>query len=352
MLDSAHMKKDTSYTASVKELPKSQVEITVEIPWETVAPFETIALDKLRAELDLPGFRKGSVPADIARKHIPNHILLSDMAEHAINSVYPAILSEHKLDVIGRPEVAITKLARSNPLAFTVTAAVFPTIKLPNYKKLALEIAAPKAQEVGDSDVERVLGELQQVRAYGHVHSEGDNHEHSEPLPELNDEFAASFGPFKSIDELRVKIKENLLHEAGQAARDKRRVAIMDKIVAETTFEIPDVIIKSETDKMFATIENDLARSGATFDEYLKHINKTKEQLVEEFKPEAEKRGRFQFILNAIARDAAITPTEADIEAEAQKFMNLYPTADHSRTKAYAEMMLTNEKVLALLEGK
>lgn len=345
-------KKDTTYTAHIKELPKSQVEITAEIPWEQIAAFEPIIVDKLRAELEIPGFRKGTVPADIARKHIPEHLLMSDMAESAINVVYPAIISEHKLDIIGRPDVSVTKLARENPLAFTITAAVFPTIKLPDYKKLALQVALPPVQEVGDTDVERVLGELQQVRAYGHVHGEHDNHEHTEALPELNDEFAASFGAFKSMDELRVKIKENLIHEAEQAARDKRRVAIMEKVVGETTFEIPDIIIKSETDKMLATIESDLARSGASFDEYLKHIKKTKDQLIAEFQPEAEKRGRFQFIINAIARDAALAPTEAEVEAEAQKFMQLYPTADHSRTKAYAEMMLTNEKVLALLEGK
>ncbi len=346
------MKKDITYTATVTQLPGSQVQIISEIPWDEVTTFEPAVIDTLRANLDIDGFRKGAVPADVARKHIPEDLVMDALADAAINAAYPAILAEHKLDVIGRPEVSLTKIARGNPLAFTVTAAVFPTIKLPEYKKLALQVASSTPQDVTEADVDRVLGELRQMRAYGHVHGEHDTHEHTEPLPDLDDAFAATFGDFKTIDELRVKVKENLQRDSETAARDKRRVAIMDSIVSSTTFDIPEIIIKSETDKMLATIEGDLARSGATFDQYLEHIKKTKEQVIEEFKPEAEKRGRFQFILNSIARDANIVPTEAEVEAEAQKFMQLYPTADHSRTKAYAEMMLTNEKVLALLEGK
>jgi trigger factor len=111
-------------------------------------------------------------------------------------------------------------------------------------------------------------------------------------------------------------------------------------------------VLKSETDKMLAQIEADVARSGASLDDYLKHIQKTKEELMQEFAPEAEKRARFQLVLNAIARDAKVLPTEAEVEAEAQKYMAMYPTADPNRTRAYADMMLTNDKVLSMLEGK
>jgi trigger factor len=126
----------------------------------------------------------------------------------------------------------------------------------------------------------------------------------------------------------------------------------MEAIIKETSFEVPEIVLKSETDKMIATIEADVARSGASLDDYLAHVKKTKEELIEECKPEAEKRARFQLVLNAISRDAKVLPTEAEVEAEAQKYMAMYPTADPNRTRAYADMMLTNDKVLSMLEGK
>jgi FKBP-type peptidyl-prolyl cis-trans isomerase (trigger factor) len=274
------------------------------------------------------------------------------MAELAINSVYPAILKKYALDVIGRPNVSITKIARGNALGFTIEAAIVPTITLPDYKKIGSLVALDDAKEVLESDVDKVVDDLRQMRAYGHVHGEHDGeHAHDEPLPEADDTFAQSFGNFKTLEEFRAKIKENLLVEADQATKDKRRVTIMENIIKETSFEVPAVILTSETEKMLAQIEADVARSGASLEDYLTHIKKTKEELMTEFAPEAEKRARFQLVLNAIARQTNILPTEEEVEVEAQKYMAMYPGADLNRTKAYADMMLTNEKVLSLLEG-
>jgi len=103
---------------------------------------------------------------------------------------------------------------------------------------------------------------------------------------------------------------------------------------------------------MFAQIETDVTRAGMTMDDYLKHANKTREALLEEFKPESEKRAKFQLIINAIARDANISASEEEVEIEAQKLVQAYPGADLARTRAYADMVLTNEKVFEMLEGK
>jgi FKBP-type peptidyl-prolyl cis-trans isomerase (trigger factor) len=346
------MKNTHPYTITKKELPGSTVELAGEITWEHLASFEAEVFAKLAQKIQVDGFREGKVPTDIAKKHIPDAILLADMAEAAINSVYPTILTEESIDAIGRPEVAITKLARGNALGFTITVAVVPIIKLPDYKKIGATIPQADAKAVTDEDVEKVIQDLRQIRAYGHVHEEGHGHQHNEPLPEVDDAFAASFGEFKSVAELRDKVKENLIKEAEHTVHDKRRVEIMEAIIKETSFEVPEIVLKSETDKMIATIEADVARSGASLDDYLAHVKKTKEELIEECKPEAEKRARFQLVLNAISRDAKVLPTEAEVEAEAQKYMAMYPTADPNRTRAYADMMLTNDKVLSMLEGK
>ena len=68
-------------------------------------------------------------------------------------------------------------------------------------------------------------------------------------------------------------------------------------------------------------------------------------------KEEAERRARFQMCINAIAKDMDIKASDEEVKAEAQKLMQSYPGADIHRTEAYADMVLTNEKVLSTLES-
>jgi FKBP-type peptidyl-prolyl cis-trans isomerase (trigger factor) len=349
------------YNATVTPLPDTMVEIKGEISWDVLSQYEKKAFDHLASHVEVDGFRKGKVPEDVARKQIPDMMLLNDMAEQAMQEVYPEIIKDNDLDVIGRPELSITKLARNNPVAFTVRATILPTIELPDYKKIANEIKAEEPTTVTDEEVTKVVEELRQLRAYGHVHSHGEarlndevgqEHAHTEALPEVDDEFAKSFGEFENVLDMRAKITENLTREKMHEAKDKRRIGIMEAIIEKTDFPIPAIVLQAEQEKMLAQIEADITRAGFTLDDYLKQSLKTKEGLLTDFKPEAEKRARVQLVLNAISRKENIVPSEEEVKAETERLMAMYPGADQARTIAYVDMMLTNEKTLALLEGK
>lgn len=339
------------YTVTITRLPGSMVEIKGELSWDAFEIYEKDSFKHLSANLEIDGFRKGNVPADMAKKYIGDEIILTDMAERAMQEFYPTIVKEQKLDLIGRPELAVTKIARGNALGFTITAAILPDIVLPDYKKLAKKAEAVEALPTIPEDVDKVVEDLRHMRAYGHVHGPADNHEHTEELPEVNDEFAKSFGNFDSVDAMREKITENITREKSQEAKDKRRISIMESIIAETSFDIPEIVLDSEKQKMLSQIEADVARAGFTLDAYLEQTQKTKEGLLSEFAPEAEKRARFQLVINAISRDAKIMPTDEEVEKEAAHMMQTYPGADKARAMAYADMVLTNEQTLSMLEA-
>lgn len=344
------MKHTTKTT--ITHLPDATVEIKGELDWATFAVYEKKAFDRLAQHLEIDGFRKGNVPEAIAKKHLGDELILADMAELAIQELYPTILEEHALDAIGRPTLSITKLARENALGFTLVTAILPEIKLPDYKKIAKGAAPLEATSTTEEEVDKVIEDLRQIRAYGHVHDSTEHdHGHTEPLPEVNDEFAKSFGNFATVAELRAKVQENLLKEKGQAAKDKRRIEIMDSIIKETSFPVPAIILASEQEKMLAQVESDVSRNGMTFEDYLGHVKKTKEELAQEFAPEAERRARFQMVINAIAKDASIAATDEEVTKESEHLMSMYPGADLARTKAYADMILTNDKVLSMLES-
>lgn len=342
------MKKE--YAIETLTLPGSILEMKGELSWDLFALFETDAVKALTENLEIDGFRKGAVPEAIAKKHIGEEMILTEMVEHAMRVHYPKILAEQDFDFIGRPELSITKLARGNALGFTIKAAVLPEIKLPDYKKIAKDVAIENTEEVTEADIDTVVENLRQMRAYGHVHGPEDEHKHDEPLPEVNDDFAKSFGGFETVASMREKIKENLILEKTQESRDKRRIAIMDAILKGVEFEVPAIVLESEQQKMLAQIEGDVARAGITLEAYLKQTEKTKEDLLKEFAPEALRRARFQLMITAIAKDAKTRPTDEEVETEVERIIQTYPGADKERAIAYADMVLTNDKVLSMLE--
>lgn len=340
------------YSVKVTKHDDSTIEIDGSIPWEAFAKYEKKAFERLGKHLKLDGFRQGYVPEDIAKAHLGDDLILADMAELAIAEFYPIILKDENIDAIGRPQLSITKIARSNELGFVLKTAVLPTINLPDYKKIALNTKSIPPSDVTEEDINKVIENLRNLRAYGHVHQDGQQHDHKEPLPEVNDEFAKSFGDFKNVEDLRAKIKENVGKEKIHEANDKRRATILEDIVGQSSFILPNIILESEQDKIYAQLESDVSHSGVTMEEYLKHINKTKEQIMEESKPEAEKRARMQLIINAIARTENISATDEEIKTKVQSLSSMYPGADNARMEAYADMVIVNEKVISFLENQ
>jgi trigger factor len=348
---------------TIKKLEKSTVEITSGIKAEAFASYEEKALARISERMEIPGFRKGKVPADIAKQNINEMALLEEMAEAAIYDAYPKILEENKIDAIGRPEISITKIAKGNDLEFTIKTAVLPEMKLPDYTKIAKEENA-KAEykeeiKIEEVNVDKVINDLRNMRAHqnmpAHEHEDGEEHKHEfseEELPAVDDEFVKSFGKFENVEEFKNKIRENLKKEQEVIKSDKKRLAIIEAIIKETKGEIPDILINSETDKMMYKMEADMSGMGFKMDQYLQQIGKTEVELRHEWKPEAEKRAKLQMIVHTISEKENIKPTKEEVEKEAEQITKMYKDADPIRAQAYVETMLTNEKVFAFLESK
>jgi len=291
-------------------------------------------------EITLEGFRKGHAPEELVLAHVGEEAILREMAERALAHAYPTILSEHKLDAIGRPSVSLTKLAKDNPLGFTIYTDLAPTLTLPDYRTLAKETLEADTPDVtvSDAEIDEVLKELRHARATDGVE------------PELDDTFAASVGPFKTVDELRVKVSENLTLEKESRARDKSRVAVIEAIREKADVSIPTILIEYEVEKMFAEMKASAAQMKIPFDHYLSHLKKTEEELKESWHDDAKNRVAASLILDAIAKKEGLTADPEKLEHEVSHMKEHYPDADPERLKTYVESQLVHEAVFALLE--
>ncbi len=355
---------------TIKKLDKSEVEITGGLEWAEFAKYEEKALEKIGERMELPGFRKGKAPANIIKENTNEMMLLEEMAEKALGENYVKILEENKIDAIGRPQISITKIGKGSDLEFKIVTAVLPEMKLGDYKKIAKaengKEESKKEIVVEESEIEKVIKDLRKMRAEqaSHSHEGHENmteeehakvHAEVKEIPEsdwpaFDDEFAKSFGSFKTAEELKEKIKSNLLIEKTTEAKDKVRLAIVEELVKQTEGEIPEILIQSETDKMLYRLEADITNAGLKVEDYLKQIGKTEEDLRTEWKADAEKRAKLQIIIHSISEKEGLKPTEEEVANDVVKITEMYKDADPSRARAYVEQMLENEKVFAFLE--
>lgn len=338
----------------IKNKPKSEVEITVSLPSEKLMSYWTSAVKEIQKIAEVDGFRKGHVPETLILSKFGDMAVLEEASQMAIRDVYPEILVTHKIDAIGYPEVKITKLAKDNPLEFTLVTAVLPKVTLPDYAKLAKAVKKEEAEMVTDKEVDDTIAEIQKSRAHDAHHEanpDDNTHDHGElSLPALTDEFAQSLGDFKTVEELKGKIKENLQKEKENRAHDKRRAEILNSIEVKTDIDMPDVLVDSEVDKMMAQLEADVSRFGGTIKDYMAHMKKTEEEMRAEWRGEASRRAKVQMILNEIAHVEKLSPTTEEIAAQATLMKEQYPDIDVARIDAYISQMLQNDKVLAFLE--
>lgn len=349
-----------------KDLPKSEVEFKIIVDADEFETYHAKGLSTIQQVVEVDGFRKGNAPENLIIQKYGDMIILEEMANIALREAYVKSVEEHKVNPISEPQVTITKIAKGNPLELTITVPVMPEVTLPAYKKLAKEaIKDDEKIEVTDKDIDDVLEELRKGRATVHEHEHGENCDHDEELveekkeitetdavlPELNDEFAKSFGEnFKDLADLKAKVGENLKLEKEQKLREKRRSAIMEKLVAETKADLPHVIVEGELNTMLGQMKQDITRFGGTWEDYLTHSKKTEDELKAEWKNDAEKRAMSQLLLHKIAQAEKIVATEEEIEVELIRVLATVQDADEERARAYLYQALTNEKVLKFLE--
>lgn len=353
---------------TIKNLDKSEVEISGVLEWAEFEKYEEKALERIGERMELPGFRKGKAPVAIIKENTNEMMLLEEMAEAALQENYIKMLEENKIDAIGRPQIAITKIAKGSDLEFKIVTAIMPEMKLADYKKLAMAENAKEENKkevvIDEKEVEKVILDLRKMRAEqargasheGHEHMTEEEHKAAHPeipeseYPEFNDEFVKTFGDFATAESFKDKIRSNMKIEKVTEAKDKIRLSIVEELVKQSEGEIPEILISSETDKMLYRLEADITNAGLKLEDYLKQIGKTEVDLRNEWKVDAEKRAKLQVIIHSISEKEKLAPTEEEIMADVTKITEMYKDADPSRARAYVEQMIENEKVFTFLE--
>lgn len=346
-----------SYKAAIKKLPETgEVEIKSSISAAEFAEAIAATLAEVKKEVSIPGFRKGAAPEKLVREKVGSAALLHEAAEHAISHAYGHILEAEKVDAIGYPKVSITKIAEGNPLEFTIVTAVVPEIKNFDYKKIAAKENGKKAEAVNvtDADVSKAIEDIKNnyARAKQQMKQGADGKDAAkaaEPI-ELTDELVKTWGEFKDVADFKAKLKANLTAEKEQRSVEKKRIELVDALTSGMDIIVPDVLVQTELGRMTEQMTHDVERMGLKFDDYLKHLNKTADDLKKEWRNDAVKRVKLDLALDHIAASEKLEADKAKLEAEIAHAKEHHKSVDIERARSYFERIFVNQAVFEFLE--
>ncbi len=317
------------------------VEITGAVSAETLEEHRRTVIKDLQKDFEAPGFRKGHVPEAMVEKGTKASFLLEEAANSALREVYPLIVDEYKLDVITPPDVKVTKLAFGNPLEFTLHVGVQPEIKLPDYKKIARKVIeqGDKSIEVKDEEVRGVIEELRRLRT-----SEG------ETAPEITDEFVKSLGAFENVEDFKKKLKENIALEKEIELKKKKREELARELAAAAKFPVPSMLVENELIAVRDGLYEEINKNGISKEDYFNRIGKKEEEFMNAQREAIKRQLKTKMLLEAIAKEEHIEPTEEEFKAEAAVLSSHYRDVDPLTLFRYVTEMLRNEKTLQFLE--
>ena len=338
---------------AINKKENSEIELVFEIPIEAAATYRKKALKKLGESVDIPGFRKGHVPENVLNDRLGEQVILKEAAGMALAEVYPTIVRDEGLSVIGQPHATITKLAPGNPIGIKIETALVPEIILPDYKNLAKSVMPKKISvEVTDKEVEDLVNELRRNkwRIAHKDQAERGVLPKEEELPELDDETVKTLGNFKNVADFKTRAREGLLQEKERKVREGRRLQVGESMIKEANISLPNILVESELNNMMTQFKHGVKHMNLTYEDYLKRINKTEDDLRAEWKEQATTRAKLQLVLNEIAKEENIKPDKKKVEHEVERLLTQFKDADEERVRIYAVTTLANEEVFQFLE--
>lgn len=334
------------YTTKIESLANSKVKVLVTI---TKNEFETLrekAAKKVLAEVKMDGFRDGKVPEAMFIKTYGEFPIRQEMGYMAVDATYVQVIINEKIDAIGRPEIEIVELSKDKDFSYSITTDVLPKIELGDYKKYSKQIKLDEIKEATEEEVNDAIEELRRMRMTKIKNQDGTE---ADELPEINEEFLKSVGDFKTIEDLKARVKENIDGEKKWKAEEKRKGQILDLLVSESKVEVPQALIDNELEKIQQRITADLAQMGVSFTDYLKHMKKELTDWKVSESENAKKQVTIQLALHKISKEENLKVSAETVAHEVAHLTMQYKDIDPERATAYSEEKMTNSLVAEYL---
>ncbi|MBD5521556.1 MAG: trigger factor [Lachnospiraceae bacterium] len=143
-------------------------------------------------------------------------------------------------------------------------------------------------------------------------------------LPDVDDEFASEVSEFDTLAEYKESIKKDLEEKKAKEAKDAKEDAVIDAIIEASEMDIPDAMIETQQKQMVDEFAQRISMQGLSMEQYLQFTGTNYNQMVEQVKPQAEKRIKSRLVLEAVAAAENLEVTDEEYDKEIEVMAEAY----------------------------
>ena len=346
--------------------------VTFTIGQDKIQPALDQAFNKVKKNLNVPGFRKGHIPRAVFNQKFGEEALYDDALNAILPAAYEAAIAELGLDVVAQPKIDVKSIGKGQDWTLTAEVVTKPEVKLGAYKDLEVSVEVSKevtdeevdaklenerknlaelivkdgAAEYGDTVVIDFVGSVDGVEFDG---GKGENHSlelgSGQFIPGFEDQLVGA----KSGDEVEVKVTFPEDYQAtdlaGKAAVFVTKVDTLDELKAkyrkeleaakEIAFddavegaaldlavenaeivELPAEMVENEVHRAMNEFMGNLQRQGISPEMYFQITGTTQEDLRKQYEADSDKRVKTNLVIEAVAAAEGFDATDEEIQKE------------------------------------
>ena len=372
------MKLTTEFT----NLEKSAVKLTVTIAKKDVQESYNSIVAKYVKSAQIPGFRKGHVPANVLERKYGDAIkadALSEIIDKSLNEIFEKETENRPLPYQQPVMDQVPEFDVSKDLTYTVTFDVFPKVEVKDFA--GIEVKEPQVT-VGDKELEDELKAIQERNAVvmdkkadetaekdnivtvdykeengenrnGYVFTVGSADDiykisddvigmkkdetkevskddkkitltvkaiKTRQLPALDDDLAQDVSEkFKTLDDLKADIKRNLEVAKTRKIAEIKSQSLLEQLVEKNAFDIPASMLAAELDGRWSMMAQQFQTTPEQLEKMIAASGQTKEAMLEQWTGDSEKMLKSRIIVDSLLRSKNISVTPEEIEAQYAK---------------------------------
>ena len=143
-------------------------------------------------------------------------------------------------------------------------------------------------------------------------------------LPELDDEFASEVSEFDTLAEYKDDVKKKLEEKKASEAKNQKEDAVIEAIIADAKMDIPAAMLETQQRQMIDEFAQRITMQGISLEQYFQFTGLTREALLEQVKPQAEKRIKSRLVLEAVVAAEKIEVSDEEMKEQYKRLAEIY----------------------------
>ncbi len=162
--------------STVETLSPTRVRLSVEVPFEELAPYINEAYKSVGQQIRVPGFRPGKAPRPVIDQRVGRESVYAQAMDPAVQDNLSKAVTENDVNALGRPELTEVKpIEEGKPFEFVVETDVTPEYELPDFSTLKATVESDDVSEEDiDADLESQRLRFSSLKTVERAAAEGD----------------------------------------------------------------------------------------------------------------------------------------------------------------------------------